>query len=247
MPPRRRYPLQEPPASGEAAIARSAGPFEAHLREAIAVNRRRSREYAKLTNGRSLTVTLPLIASEYLLIPVARWFDRRTASYHAAGVPVLDAVFVAVGEPTTVAVSLAPRVTDLPDQKQRPDVNRQLRKCSRDRDIDAFRSSVEHELLRLTCRATDAMRRHTLESMRRVLTVLGPLEEMAKAQLLSSPVPLLQLLLRQHVWSMPAADWLDDRARPLQCQGIPVLAADLPMIAAWPENWPPSALRASLH
>src|SRR5215207_3680309 len=70
------------------------GPFEHHLREAIALNRERAPRYAALSDGASRPISRGLIAAEYLLLPVARWFDRRAASYHRAGIPLLEDLFV---------------------------------------------------------------------------------------------------------------------------------------------------------
>ncbi|MEP7346086.1 MAG: hypothetical protein ABI877_12495 [Gemmatimonadaceae bacterium] len=219
-------------------MARMSGPFEQHLREAIAVNRVRSREYADLTRGSSNWVTVPLISSEYLLLPVARWFDRRAEQHHRAGIPVLHATFVALGVLPPVAMSAPPEASAVPASEHRGAVNRQLRRAGRDREMAVVRQLVDAELARLSCDATDAMRRHALESVRRLLTIAGPLGVRAKALDQGSPEPLLRRLLRLHLWGLWWADWLDNRARPLQRRGIPILANDLPRIPAWPPDWP---------
>jgi hypothetical protein len=75
-----------------------AGPAEAgmelHLREAIALNRARKERYARLTDGGSDGLFRRLIASEWVLLPVARLVDAQAAPFVAQGIPVVTSDFV---------------------------------------------------------------------------------------------------------------------------------------------------------
>ena len=70
-----------------------AGPFEQHLRDAIALNRARAPRYAALSQGASIAISRRLIRAERLLLPVAWVFDRWARPYHEAGVALLTDVF----------------------------------------------------------------------------------------------------------------------------------------------------------
>lgn len=83
------------------------GVFERHLRDAVRLNRDRAPRYAELSDGRSRSVSRQLIATEILLLPLARWFDRRVRVYHRAGVPVIAALFVSMDTTPPFADELA--------------------------------------------------------------------------------------------------------------------------------------------
>jgi hypothetical protein len=220
-------------------VLTSPRPFERHLREAIALNRVRAGPYAALSGGRSRLVSESLIASERLLLPLARWFDGRAEPYHRAGIPVLEAVFVpmtGLGPVERRAPLPGPGVGRHAGARAR--ASRAVGQALARGDVARARAAVEAALARLSCPAVDGMRRHVLESARRVLTVAGPLGRLAVARRLPPPEPLLHRLARLHVWSLPAADRLDDLALPLQLQGVPILVHDLPPIPAWPDGWP---------
>ena len=70
------------------------GVFESHLRDAIALNRVRASVYARMSMGKSRTVSGALILSETATLPLARWYDSRSRAYHDKGVPLLEALFV---------------------------------------------------------------------------------------------------------------------------------------------------------
>jgi hypothetical protein len=68
------------------------------------------------------------------------------------------------------------------------------------------------------------MRRHLAESAARVAAVIAACAPLHPAR------PLLWGLLLRHGVGFPAGDRLDDLALPLQREGIPILAHDLPSI-----------------
>jgi hypothetical protein len=74
------------------------GAFEVHVQEAIVLNRRRLWRYAHQSRGRSLPVSLALIASELLILPIARSFDRRAQTWSDAGIPLFDDLFTSMSE-----------------------------------------------------------------------------------------------------------------------------------------------------
>ena len=70
------------------------GAFESHLRDAIALNRVRASVYARMSRGKSRSVSGALILAETATLPLARWYDSRSRAYHDHGVPLLESLFV---------------------------------------------------------------------------------------------------------------------------------------------------------
>lgn len=210
----------------------TAGPFEAHLREAIALNRERSPRYAELSSGRSRAISRALIGAELLLLPIARWFDRKGEPYARAGIPLIDSLFV----PMAGAPAFLPfRQADVDAARYQPPRPGQIRK----RVATAHRAGGFPDAARALARELDALGdtpqvdclvRHLLESALRIATVAPGHVATSRARGLRSPASLLAALLHMHLWGLPAAAVMDRRARPLQLRGIAILAQDLPAI-----------------
>ncbi len=211
------------------------GPFEHHLRDAIALNLERAPLYAALSGGASRRISRRLILAERALLPVARWFDRRASPYHEAGVPLLEALF----EPMSTAPAFAPAPhleIPAPERTQagglRPAaVRRTIRLAYRGGSFGGAAAVLAGELALLTSSpATDCLVRHLLESAERVASLAPQLIHLATERGLASPHRLLAQLLWLHLWGLDAAASVDALARPLQLRGIAILAQDLPPI-----------------
>jgi hypothetical protein len=211
--------------------------FEHHLREAIALNRDRAPRYAALSGGASHPISYALIASEYLLLPVARWFDRRAAPYHEAGVPLLEDLFVPMASaPAFGSIRFIEVKTEGGALAPQPSAIRQrVAKAYRAGSFAGAAPALAAELDALRdAPLTDCLLRHLLESIHRLATIAPHHIERCGARGLPSPAPLLAQLFWMHLWGLAPAAALDRRARPLQLRGIPILAQDLPPIPAWP-------------
>jgi hypothetical protein len=210
------------------------GPFERHIREAIELNRRRAPLYAEASAGVSLSLSRSLIRRERMLLPFARWLDRRDAPYAAAGVPVLDELFVSMQG----AADFLPRVPVVPARTMPAPARAlaaELRGAWRRGGFVAAADALERELARLSPDpAYWCMRRHMLESALRVCVAEPRLVAAARAAGLPSPAWMHRLLLRLHLAGLSAAARLDAKAYPLQARGIPILCRDLPSIPADP-------------
>lgn len=210
------------------------GPFERHLREAIALNQARAPLYASLSDGASRAISRRLIVLERALLPVARVFDYRAAPYHQAGIPLLESLFVpmatapefksASARRSSLRRSYVPPV--------RPGViRRRVGAAYEARGFDGAKDALAEELSTLaTTPETDCLVRHLLESAHRLAALAQSHIDLAAARGLRSPRSLLALLLRLHLWGLGPAGTLDARARPLQARGIAILAQDLPPI-----------------
>ena len=212
---------------------RSPGPFERHLRDAIALNRERAPVYAALSNGASRRISRVLIAAEWMLLPMARWFDRRAAPYERASVPLLESLFL----PMSTAASLVDHpvsVRELAGQMVRPSKIRQrVRRAFAEGGFPAAEVVLAKELDALRAQPeTDCLLRHLLESTHRLAHLAPVHDAAARARGLPSPAPMLARLLRLHLLGFRSAALLDLWARPLQARGIPILARDLPPITA---------------
>lgn len=207
-----------------------AGPFETHLREAIALNRARKPGYAARSQGATRIISHNLITVERLLLPVARWYDRRAERYHRAGVPLLDVLFVSMR--TAPADDPLPADDELlhasaPDARL---VRRRIRDAWRHGSFEAAASALASELSLVGDSRVNCMVRHLLESAHR-LTLLAPVSIAAsRTRGLPSPERLLASLLRLHLLGLGRAAALDRRARPLQAKGIGILTNDLPAV-----------------
>lgn len=209
----------------------SVGYFERHLRDAIALNRERAPRYAALSGGASRPISRALIAAELLIVPLARWFDRRAAPYEHAGVPLLESLFV--------PMSAAPPFIDRPLSHRESGQHSPRPRGIRRRVVTAFRAdwfpaaadALATELAALASEpGMNCLVRHLLESAYR-LSRLAPVHvAAARARGLRSPAPLLARLLHLHLWALGPARVLDRWARPLQARGIAILAQDLPPI-----------------
>lgn len=218
---------------------RDVGPFEAHIREALELNRERAAWYAALTNGGSNVVFRRYLLAERAVLPAAAWFDRRSARYHSAGVPLLTSVFVTMQTVPALAGAAAPRT----DAGAAPNVRRivrELRSAFRDEGFEGLARAADESVQALADRPwRDCMLRHQLESLRRLGNVSPRNVAHAMELGLPSPGPLLRRFVRFHLQGVRFARWIDRPALPLQLRGIPILENDLPHIPAWPDGWLP--------
>jgi hypothetical protein len=206
-----------------------AGPFERHLRDAIVLNRKRAAHYAERSRGRSRSVSRTLITIERALLPVARWFDRRAAPYHDAGIPFLDEAFLSMEQAPALdsARRRATSVTYHPPHAA--EIRRRIRNAFQSGGFAAAANALAAELRALDGDPhLDCAVRHLLESAHRV-ALLAPIHASRALSLgLPSPEPISAKLLRLHLWGLRFAARLDARARPLQLEGVAILEQDLP-------------------
>lgn len=209
--------------------------FERHLRDAIRLNRERAPRYAELSGGHSRSVSRQLIATEVLLLPLARWFDRRARPFHRAGVPVMAALFVSMDTTPPFADELANPPTGPAPRYPAATTGKKIWNAYLAGGHEAAGEVLRAELERLRNEPTaHHMVRHILESALRVCAVAPDLARQALGTGLPDPDRLHARLLRMHAWGLGGAARLDRRAWPLQCRGLPILAQDLPPIPPRP-------------
>ena len=208
------------------------GPFEQHLRDAIALNRERAPRYAALSSGASSGISRRLIAAEFALLPVARWFDRRADPYHRAGVPLLEVLFAPMSStPEFESATMTRNVSVAGPRLRTTAIRRRVRDAYRDSEFPGAATALERELAELDAAdMSHCLVRHLLESAHRLASLAPEQVRLAIERGLPSPAPLLARLLRLHLLGLRTAAALDWRAHPLQSKGIAILAQDLPPI-----------------
>ncbi|HEX8850632.1 MAG TPA: hypothetical protein VF761_13975 [Gemmatimonadaceae bacterium] len=209
-----------------------AGPFELHLREAIALNRERAPLYVAASDGASRRISITLVALEWLLLPVARRFDRADARYRDAGVSVLEDLFVRMADaPPFVEQERLPESASGIAPLEIRALRRHVAGALAADDFAGVAAALAAALGTLAATpGLHCMVRHLLESAHRIATLAPERVRRAEEHALPTPAPLLGRLLRLHLSGLAAARMLDRWARPLQLAGIPILARDLPPI-----------------
>ena len=211
----------------------AAGPFEKHLRDALALNRERAGYYADVSAGASRPISRTLIAAELVLLPVARWFDYHATPYHEAGIPILEALFVPISSVPPVSTGASRLPSDRQSTRLRPaDIRRHVGSAYRSGSFAAAATALTSELATLRNDPhVNCLVRHLLESAHRLASLAPANLALARDRGLASPATLLAQLFWLHLWGLTAAAALDRRARPLQERGIPILEQDLPPIS----------------
>jgi hypothetical protein len=210
------------------------GPFEAHLVEAIALNRERLPLYARLTDGASLPISRRLIRLEQWTRPLARVIDRRAAPFQARGIGIARDEFASMQETPPfrewVEIPAGARFAPIPGGR----VARRIRAAQRSGGFAGAATTVEAELTALAAAPCfHCMLRHLLESALRVCE-LAPVHAAAAAeQTLPSPEPISRWMLRLHLLGLGAAARLDGRAALLQARGVPILCQDVPAVPSF--------------
>lgn len=211
------------------------GPFETHLRDAIAVNSTRSTLYAEATQGASRSLSTVLIGTENATLPMAMWLDNRAQSFNEQGIGIVADDFVPM-QPLP-AWDTPPRYTRVATPQALWEVStvlRELRRIGRRaaRRL-AFVSVAEATALALdqvrNCETAQqshfAMTRHLLESV-------GLAAVHAEDYLRRDPktASLARDLVRLQLVGLRLAVGLDARAQHLHKRGAGILVNDVPSI-----------------
>jgi hypothetical protein len=222
------------------ARAQETGCMARHLREALRLNKERMPLYAELTGGRSRAISRRLIWAERFSMPVAWYVDWRARKFQRLGIPVVCADF----EPMERTPAFRPRSGDPPPLSAFAPVNprRTARAVERAYRADGFAGAgeaLEREIEALSqVPGFHCMTRHLLESALRITNGAWRYAADAEARGVASPAPLSRTLLSMHLTTLGEAARLDQRAAPLQAEGIPIVCQDVPPIPPNPPGLP---------
>lgn len=200
-----------------------------HLREAIQINRERMPRYARLSQGRSLWVSRQLILSEILSLPFGALTDFWGRRFQRFGIPIVLEEYV--------PMALGPFQERVPPPSapyERCDggaLSRRLKAAWKNGGFEEVDRLCAAELARLEHQPLyHCMVRHLLESVRRIAR-LAPLHAtLARAKGAPSTLALSRWMLWTHLPLFSSAARMDALCAPIQAQGIPLLAQDLPVI-----------------
>lgn len=210
--------------------------FREHLSEAITLNRHRLRRYAHLSAGRSVPISLILMSTEVMALPIASVFDRRARPYHDAGVLVMQDLFV--------SMSLSPAFNEefeLPPPPrsayEKPDASAligALRFAHKEGGFDGLRFCVADELNKLeSAQHYHCMLRHLLESIGRIAYFAPVHKKMSVERGLNYAGDVTNLhlgLLKTHLMTIRTGIHIDKMCVPLHAKGLPIVFQDVPPI-----------------
>ena len=206
--------------------------FEKHLQEAIQINENRKPKYAALSDGMSEKVSDKLIHMENLLLPVARYLDRKALPFNEKGLRVLCDEFVPMDR-------IAPLHESVGKPEKRPEIlenysgwKLMLRfwRMSLD-NMTEIQDLTEKELKALEDHPNFlCMTRHFLESMRRIAYFAVRHDQQASQSGVPSPLKISKRVMQLHILGLPLAAKLDRLAAPVQEIGIPLICGDVPAI-----------------
>jgi hypothetical protein len=213
------------------------GPLYHHLTDAIKINRHRMPLYSALTNGKSISLSQRLIASELFCLPFALFLDGITHDYRKNGILIGDLEYVDMKNIpefqekfsfTPEPISAFTRVNTI---NLKNSLTTAWDKIEAAEDFATLEMIALEQLKKLEQpRAYHCMMRHILESIARAANLAPQHDALAKTKGMKSTVSLSKWIIWGHFPAIgPAAD-LDADLAPLQSQGIPILFQDVPHI-----------------
>ncbi|MFT6144987.1 MAG: hypothetical protein ACJAZO_003917 [Myxococcota bacterium] len=211
------------------------GPFETHLREAIALNTGRRELYASVTDGANRSLSTVLITTEATTLPVAMWLDARARPFNDRGIPIVEADFVpmhplpAWDAPISFMSVASPHALWTVAANLR-ELRRTGRRWARRDAFVAIAEATAHALdqvihIEQAEQSHFAMTRHLLES-------LGLAAVHAEDYVHQDPktTSLARDLVRLQLVGLRLAVGLDGRAQQLHKRGIGIIVNDVPAI-----------------
>jgi len=207
--------------------------FEAHLEEAIALNKERGPIYGDMTGGASLALSEMLISSERIALFVAVDLDARARPFWAEGIPVVAADFVSmegvaeVDEPPTWtggwSASVAIELADVLAGLAGTDAG----------DFEAICADADEVLIQLDQLEAEhavhlAMTRHVVESSAFAALHAMDYAERSDGRTEDLSRDLIGAQLQILQWGVAQA--FDQRAAALHAMGVGILINDFPHI-----------------
>ncbi|MBX3041295.1 MAG: hypothetical protein KF789_11370 [Bdellovibrionaceae bacterium] len=213
----------------------NAGCFREHLREAIALNTARSSLYSSLTDGASRSVSKLMIETEKMMLSGSYLVDvdHMALRYEKAGIRVTCDSYV--------SMSLVPRFQKRFAEGPVPAAkNYDLRSLRIGKRLSsAFASQDDAKILSESLQILDQMKReprlycmtrHLVESVARIAALIPLHEQKTQAYGMKSPRSLHRLMIRGHLVLVERSRQIDEKAKPLNMAGIPLVCQDVPPI-----------------
>ncbi|HRO68027.1 MAG TPA: hypothetical protein PL182_10720 [Pseudobdellovibrionaceae bacterium] len=209
--------------------------FREHLQDAIALNTARAELYAALTEGASRDVSKRLIETERMMLrgTYVLDVDNMALRFDRAGIQVTCESYVSMNlVPDFRSEFLdgpVPESKDYDIKKLR--ISERLHRAFFSRD-DAKLLAATQEILkvmksehRLYC-----LSRHLVESIARITALIPIHEAETRAKGVRSPRQLHLLMIRGHLALIERSRQIDEKAKPFNKAGIPLICQDVPPV-----------------
>lgn len=209
--------------------------FDKHLKSAIKLNKERRPLYSALTNGASEEISDLLIKKEKKLLFISTPLRLFGITLRANGVPIGIEEFISMDETPEFSEKQNFRMAPLSSFKKSDakSINKRLKKASRKGGFSGLAAAADLELKKISSdkdRGYHCLLRHFLESIVRIANLAPKHMKLAQEYDLNSPKYISKILIHSHYNLIKFASMLDEKAAPIQAQGIPMLCQDVPYI-----------------
>jgi hypothetical protein len=204
-----------------------------HVSEAIAHNLKLDPTYSELSEGRSHILSMTLVFYERLSIFAVKNIERESLVYQKKGIALLcDELADMKNLPdfqNNLPVNLRPTLFHSYNSKV---INSKLKLSLQNDDLKKAYDDVASDLYELESFPNQlCMTRHILESIGRTLLLADEHREKAKKLGLPDPISTIKKFISLQRNTLGLAHNLDEKAFPLQRDGILLFCQDVPAIS----------------
>jgi hypothetical protein len=227
--------------SNPLAVSEQPDCFELHVRDALDVYEVRKPLYESISDGRSSLPIFVLTILQRLNLPGARAFDKRARDLRRRGVEGLGCrEFVSMDEVPAFRQRIPPNANERFQKPDLPTLGKTLQQLLKTRDYAGLTRASQGALAELASSPHHhCLLRHFLESIARAADLapqhlktiqsFAPTEERSEI-LQNETLAWVDDFIGIHLKVLRAAHFLDQRATPLQRDGIALFCQDLPAI-----------------
>ncbi|MFC1746497.1 hypothetical protein ACFL35_21065 [Candidatus Riflebacteria bacterium] len=215
---------------------KTAGTFYRHVIEARTINKQRREVYARLSSGKSKSVSNLLIHLESLTLLFARYIDWKAAKFNKRGIPIIENEFVSMEHilPIETRPAFRNRSSHYLKNKVKSLLKRFQRRIKKELSRFDFHAAAgrTYRVLQKLKEVEDkgqchfAMTRHILESIG--LAALHAIHYVKISR--GETRKLSSLFIKMHLLSLKGGLRLDRKAQKIHKLGIGILVNDLPFI-----------------
>ncbi len=210
--------------------------FTKHLIDAIKVNIKRRKQYAKLTENKSKSLSNQLIISEVLILPIALLIDCWAKKYNKKGIPIVENDFASMDaiSPFDQNPLYVKELTDAESkllQSILMELKKEVQLGLKKNDFYAISILVKKELLNIIEIEKEkqmhlAMTKHVLESLGLIAinAIAYSKQSAGKTNLLS------KMLIYSHIIGLNWVLSIDKKAQKIQKLGVGIIVNDMPVI-----------------
>ncbi len=214
-------------------LSQTVKPIGKHLKDALALNKKRAPLYAQTTNNESLKLSYELMAMESLALVWLSHLDHKAQVYLEAGIGVFDDDLVDMRETPPFLDHFEDNIapTERKSLKVKALSKNWLKKIKDDNLQDIYHEAVS--LLNegvLKESNQNCLTKHFVESI--AMSIKNHEGHRVKAESAGLPDPkgILLSFLKSQIWSISWAQSLDEKAFEVQKNNVPLFCRDVPLI-----------------